>query len=420
MKTLSGFVAVAVAWCHATACQAAIEIDAPAKVDATYQGKLPKGIVLEEQPKDKKAAKIVLVAGSNHFKPGEHEYVGGCAVLMDLLRQTPGVFPVLALDWPKKAETFAGAKAVVFFFDGGDKHGILKGDRLEQMQKLADARVGFVFLHQGVDVSKDLGERMRSWAGAAWEKGYSQRAHWVENFQAFAKHPISRGVEGFKIDDGWLYKLRFVENMNGVTPLVHTNPPKKKTPANEAVVSWAYQRKDGGRSFAFTGCHLHASFAEEGYRRFLVNGILWTADVEVPARGAPVALDLAKLKEYLPPPPPKKEAKTEDIRIVKAKESTYYGKWKTGELLAKYCDKPVWQFDKAKDLVIARGKLKKDGKEIVARFKVYFDWVDKSNTRKDWIVVDEGALIAGKELLLWKPVVFVEEYRLMAGNGKEK
>ena len=64
------------------------------------------------RPADAQLAKIVLVAGSNAFKPGEHEYVGGCAVLMDLLRQTSGVFPVLAPDWPKQPETFAGARAV--------------------------------------------------------------------------------------------------------------------------------------------------------------------------------------------------------------------------------------------------------------------------------------------------------------------
>src|SRR6266699_1290101 len=68
--------------------------------------KLPKGIALEEQPKDAKLAKIVFIAGSNFYEPGEHEYIGGCALLMDLVRQTPGVFPVLALDWPTNPETF--------------------------------------------------------------------------------------------------------------------------------------------------------------------------------------------------------------------------------------------------------------------------------------------------------------------------
>src|ERR1022692_3931876 len=84
--------------------------------------KLPQGITLEEQPKDAKLTKIVFIAGSNFYKPGEHEYTGGCALLMDLVKQTPGVFPVLALDWPKNPDTFKDAKAVVFFLDGGDKH----------------------------------------------------------------------------------------------------------------------------------------------------------------------------------------------------------------------------------------------------------------------------------------------------------
>src|SRR3954468_11829238 len=99
---------------------------------------------VEEAPTDPKAAKIVLVAGSNFFKAGEHEYLGGCAVLADLLRQNAGVAPVVALDWPQKPDTLTNAKAVVFFFDGGDKHGVLKGDRAAQVQKLADAGVGIV------------------------------------------------------------------------------------------------------------------------------------------------------------------------------------------------------------------------------------------------------------------------------------
>src|SRR5204862_7083288 len=73
--------------------------------DKDVPPKLPKGFTLEEQPRDAKAVKIVLIAGSSVFKAGEHEYIGGCAVLMDLLRQTPGVAPVLAVDWPQKPET---------------------------------------------------------------------------------------------------------------------------------------------------------------------------------------------------------------------------------------------------------------------------------------------------------------------------
>jgi hypothetical protein len=221
---------------------------------------------------------------------------------MDLLRQTPGVFPVLAVDWPEKPKTLDGARAVVLFFDGGDKHALIDRSRLDRIQRLADAGVGLVQLHQVDDYPVDLGDRARGLMGAAWEKGYSQRAHWVSRFQGFPDHPIFRGVTPFTIDDGWLFKLRFTPGMKGVTPLLRTLAPKNpvaRQVGNEDVVSWAYERPGGGRSFTFTGGHLHRSLAEEGYRRFLVNGILWSADVEIPTTGAPVALAPADLNNYL-------------------------------------------------------------------------------------------------------------------------
>jgi hypothetical protein len=287
------------AWLAFPAVMLGLVLDVPA---ADPPSGLPRGMLLEEQPKDARQIKIVLIAGSNFFKAGEHEYIGGCAVLADLLRQSPDVFPVLALDWPKKPETFVNARAVVFLFDGGDKHALLKEDRLVQVQKLAQARVGLVQFHQAIDYPKDLGDRARSWSGAAWEKGFSQRAHWVSEFKTFPDHPVCRGVKPFKIDDGWLYKLRFVADKKGVAPLLRTVSPKAPAnaePGDDSIVAWAYNRPDGGRSFTFTGMHLHQSFAEEGYRRFLTNGILWSAGVDIPSSGAPVKLDAAELPKYL-------------------------------------------------------------------------------------------------------------------------
>jgi type 1 glutamine amidotransferase len=263
----------------------------------------------ERPPADPNAAKIVLVGGSNYFKAGEHDYLAGVAVLADLLKQSPGVAPVLAADWPGKPETFAGAKAVVFLFDGGAKHGVLKGNRAAEVQKLVDAGVGLVQLHQVADYPKDFGDRARGWAGGSWEAGTGQRAHWVHTFKTFPDHPVCRGVTPFTIDDGWLYKTRFVEGKAGVTPILRTVSPTGKDSESDAgaVVAWAYERPGGkGRSFTFTGAHLHASFAEEGYRRLLVNAILWSAGLDVPPAGAPVKLDPAALPGYLTPPPAKK------------------------------------------------------------------------------------------------------------------
>src|SRR5438105_7495122 len=86
------------------------------------QSKVP----LEVQPTDPNLTKIVIVAGRQSHGPGDHEFFAGSALLMKMLQQTPGVFPVMARDgWPRDpAKTFAGAKAVVFYMDGGNKHPI--------------------------------------------------------------------------------------------------------------------------------------------------------------------------------------------------------------------------------------------------------------------------------------------------------
>jgi type 1 glutamine amidotransferase len=263
---------------------------------------------VEVLPTDPALAKIVFIAGSNYYKPGEHEYIGGCAVMMDLVRQTPGTFPVLALDWPKKPETLKGAKAIVLLFDGGDKHGLLKEDRLQQIQQAVAGGAGLVQLHQVIDYPNDFGERARQLAGGVWEKGYSARAHWVAEFKTFPDHPICRGVTPFKIDDGWLTKLRFTADAKQITPLMRTSNPKDKAaPSADAdIVTWAFEKPDGGRAFNFTGTHLHASFEQEGYRRLLTNGILWAAKLEIPKEGAKVELDAKKLPDYLAKPPAKK------------------------------------------------------------------------------------------------------------------
>jgi type 1 glutamine amidotransferase len=262
---------------------------------------------VEDEPQASGQAKIVLVAGSSVFKPGEHDYLAGCAALVDLLKQTPGVAPVLAVDWPKKPQTLAGARSLVLFFNGGDQHGLLSGGRMEKVEELARAGVGLVQIHQVADYPAALGTRARALAGGAWEKGHSKRAHWVARFQSFPDHPIFRGVAPFAVDDGWLTALRFQPGMKGVTPLLRTVAPADRSTdpgSAAAIVAWAYERPDGGRSFTFTGGHLHRSLAEAGYRRFLVNGILWSAGLEVPASGAPVALDPAELDRYLTPATP--------------------------------------------------------------------------------------------------------------------
>ena len=73
-------------------------------------------------------------------------------------------------------------------------------------------------------------------------------------------------------------------------------------------MAWVFERRrdrNAGRSFGTTLGHFHENFEIEAFRRFLVNGILWTASVDVPPDGAVVNVADADLK--LPPEPKAKE-----------------------------------------------------------------------------------------------------------------
>ena len=270
-------------------------------------------VPLEQDSTDAKLAKIVILAGSPSNKAGQHEYFAGGAMLADWLRKVPGVHPVLAADgWPQNEQIFAEAKAVVVFADGGVKLPFLASARWAKVKSLVAGGAGFVMLHQAVDVPEAYADELKSWLGAVWKKDIGCRGHWDMEFSPTASHASLRGVEPFAAPlDGWLYNLHFAEK--GITPLLTGLVPDKSRTTEDAkahtgraeVIAWAYDRPSGGRSFAFTGCDLHKNWQVESQRRFVVNGILWSAGIEVPTAGAPVLMqpgDLARNLDAKPTP----------------------------------------------------------------------------------------------------------------------
>jgi type 1 glutamine amidotransferase len=273
-------------------------------------------VPLEVDSPDPQLAKIVLIAGSVSSKPGGHEYFAGCTLLMNCLKATPGVWPVLAAEgWPKNEAIFDGAKAVVIYADGGAKLSYLAPERWGKIEKLVKAGAGLVILHQGVEVPPEKAEQFQTWLGGVYQPDIGCRGHWDMDFAKFPQHPITRGVEPFTAPlDGWLYDLHFAAQ--GVTPLVvGAVPDKARTSADakahtgrEEIIGWAFERAGGGRSFGFTGADWHPNWAVESQRRLIVNGILWTAGLEIPTTGAPVPLapgDIAKNYDDKPKPAPK-------------------------------------------------------------------------------------------------------------------
>jgi type 1 glutamine amidotransferase len=267
------------------------------------------GVPIEKQPTDPKLTKIVIVAGKQSHGPGEHEFFAGSAILMKLLQETPGVFPVMARDgWPKDPEkTFADAKAVVFYMDGGSGHPIIQKDHMEIVQKLMDSGVGFVNLHYAVEYPKSKSDHILNWLGGYYETNFSTNPHWKADFKKVPEHEITRGVKPFAIQDEWYFNIRFAPESKKVTPILTATPPDdkrgtddaKKHPGREEIVAWAFERDNKGRSFGFTGAHFHKNWGDENFRRLVVNAILWSAHVEVPKDGAKVDLDPAELNKNL-------------------------------------------------------------------------------------------------------------------------
>ena len=255
-----------------------------------------KKVPLEADTKDASLAKVILLAGAPSNKPGQHEYFAGCALMMDWLKQQPGVQPVMVAEgWPKDESIFKGAKCVVCYMDGGDKLALLEPARWERIARLMEEGAGLIMLHQAVEVPAGRADQFKSWMGGVWQKDIGSRGHWDMTFDTIPKHETTRGVQPFSAPkDGWLYNLHFAEK--GVTPLLTGQVPDKNRSTDDAkshagraeVIAWAYERANGGRSVGFTGCDLHSAWGIESQRRFMVNGILWAAKLPVPESGAKV------------------------------------------------------------------------------------------------------------------------------------
>lgn len=252
-------------------------------------------------------AKIVLIAGTPSHGPGEHEFNAGVTLMDKMLRRNKGIASVVIRGgWPGDESVFQNARALVFFMDGGPKHPIIQGDRLSVVGKLMAAGVGLVCLHYAVEVPADHGgKEFLNWIGGYYETGYSHNpVNAVALTQAAPDSPISRGWKSFNTRDEWYYNIRFDPEDKSVTPILTAMLP----PANPTVqtVAWTKERADGGRGFACTGAHYHQNWENEDFRRMIVNGILWTAKVNIPKGGARIEVTASDLASGLDVKPARK------------------------------------------------------------------------------------------------------------------
>jgi hypothetical protein len=273
--------------------------------------------------------KVLLIAGTVSHGPGAHEHNAGVLLLQKCLAGVPGLKTEVSLNgWPKDPAALNGVDAVIMYCDGGVKHLALAENRLGVLSALARRGVGIGCVHYAVEPTKEKGQtEFLQWIGGAFEIDWSVNPHWDAHFKSLPTHPITRGVQPFTIRDEWYFNMRFVDGRKGVSPILVAVPDASTTsrpngahsgnPAVRAsvakgepqVVSWAYERPDGGRGFGFTGAHFHANWANNDFRRTVLNAILWLAKMEVPAGGVKSVVTESDLAANLDPKPaPKKKA----------------------------------------------------------------------------------------------------------------
>ena len=265
---------------------------------------------------DDAKTRIVLIAGQVSHPSGQHEFNAGCILLARALNeqsQLPVKVDVFHNGWPSDDAVFSGAKAVVIYSDGNDRHPT-KGHE-ETLDALVDKGMGVMCMHYAVEVPPDQrGDYFRKWIGGHYESGFSCNPHWTADVDAKSGHPIARGVPGFPANDEWYYNMRFAEPKSTIDILtsiptrdrinryIHWTPAGEKALKTRQALMWAVERKDGGRGVGFTGGHWHRNWAIDDFRRVVLNAMIWTAGMDVPEGGVKSKpITEAQLNENLDP-----------------------------------------------------------------------------------------------------------------------
>ena len=261
---------------------------------------------------------LALIAGSASHDTGQHEHRAGILLMERCLAEVPGLDVSVHFEgWPDENSVFEQADAAYFFMDGGDGHPIIQNSRLNFIQEQIGRGMSIGAMHYGIEVPKgNGGEQFMDWIGGYYETDYSANPIWEAEFDNLPNHPITRGVENFTAEDEWYFNIRFRPDKVGVTPLLVAVPSDETRDGpyvwphgpydhivdrkgESEVLSWAVERKDGGRGFGFTGGHFHRNWGDENFRAFVLNAAVWLSGAEIPENGVSCEVSEADLEENL-------------------------------------------------------------------------------------------------------------------------
>ena len=253
--------------------------------------------------------KVVFISGKPSHGYLSHEHRAGNMILAKRLNESGlSVKGVVLPDvgYPKDTSVLEDADSIVIFCTGHSGH--VLNPHLKEFDKLMKKGTGVVMIHWATEAMKgEPGEKFLEWMGGFCDLDWSVNPHWTASFKP-QKHEIWNGVKPFTVHDEWYYHMRFVEDRTGLTPILTDLPPpetlkrkdgsrsgnphvRRAVASGESQhVAWAYERQKGkGRGFGFTAGHMHMNWKDDDYRKIMLNAIIWTTGLNVPAKGVPSA-----------------------------------------------------------------------------------------------------------------------------------
>ena len=165
-------------------------------------------------------------------------------------------------------------------------------------------KIGIVLLHYANWAENSRAREYHlNWTGGLWVQGASKNPVDDWTMEPLSRHPILNGVEPWKYRDEVFCRF-FLPRDERRTDLLLATPAADRFKMGPQVAAFAYQREDGGRGFVFGGLDFRDNLALDNYRRFLLNGIAWAANIDIPKRGieSPTP-DVSDVSPAAPRPP---------------------------------------------------------------------------------------------------------------------
>ena len=267
-------------------------------------------------------AHVLIIVGPSSHPPGTHEVAAGGRLMqhaLERIRNVTGIKAEVRTDWPQEAAVRNRASTVVFIGD------IFPPQRLPdsplilaQLGEMMQRGCGLACVHyatglRAVDVTPDGNHPLLNWLGGYFATRCPHHQSVAKVFPrvtispAGTAHPVTRGWREFSMPEEPYYNNYFGPGGNKLAPnvtAVATSLLPPEAPQRE-VVAWTVERTDTGRGFGIVMPHFYKNWANDDLRRLILNGIVWSAKLEVPVGGAETAApDLAAFQpESIEPRP---------------------------------------------------------------------------------------------------------------------